>query len=180
MGGFDLGILLPLTILLMILVILLGIIVIKQKHDVNLLQFRMKRLMNGKDADSLENEIAYLVKDHKSLKQVVDLNKKDIEALFHHMRAAYQKVGLVKYDAFQQMGGQLSFCLVLLDADNNGFIINSVHSTEGSYCYSKEVKKGIGDVSFSKEEKEAMQMALGEENDTSVINKKHKSDDSLE
>ena len=163
LGGYELGILLPVVILQFIAMIILFVIVIKQKHETSLLQFRIKRLMNGKDADSLENEIAYLIKDHKSLKQIVDLSKKDIEVLFHHVRSAYQKVGLVKYDAFQQMGGQLSFCLVLLDQDNNGFIINSVHSTEGSYCYSKEVKKGVGDVSFSKEEKEAMAMAMGEE-----------------
>lgn len=162
-GGSDLKFLLPLTILLLIAVIILMILVIKQKHDVSLLQFRINRLMNGKDADSLENEIAYLIKDHNSLKQVVDLNKKDIEALFHHVRSAYQKVGLVKYDAFQQMGGQLSFCLVLLDQDNNGFILNSVHSTEGSYCYSKEIKNGVGDVSFGKEEKEALAIAMGED-----------------
>ena len=163
LAGFNLGYLLPLTIILLIAVIALFILTLKQRHDVSMLQFRMKRLMNGKDADSLENEIAYLIKDHNSLKQVVELNKKDIEALFHHVRASYQKVGLVKYDAFQQMGGQLSFCLVLLDQDDNGFILNSVHSTEGSYCYSKEIKKGVGDVSFSKEEKEAIAMAKGED-----------------
>ena len=161
LGNLDLGILFLLTILLLIAVIVLFVIVLRQKSEVSLLQFRIKRLMNGKDADSLENEIAYLIKDHKSLRSVVELNKKDIEALFHHVRSSYQKVGLVKYDAFQQMGGQLSFCLVLLDQDNNGFILNSVHSTEGSYCYSKEVKNGIGDVSFSKEEKEAMDIAMG-------------------
>ena len=163
LGGFDLGYLLPLTILLTILVIVLIVVVLKQRHVVKMIDFRMNRLMNGKDADSLENEIAYIIKDHKSLKQVVDLNKKDIEALFHHVRASYQKVGLVKYDAFSQMGGQLSFCLVLLDQDNNGFILNSVHSTEGNYCYSKQVKNGVGDVGFSKEEQEAMEMAMGNE-----------------
>ena len=162
LGGFDLGYLLILTILLMILTIVMTILVIKQRHEENGLKFRMKCLMSGKDAQSLEEEIAYLIKDHRSLKQVVDLNKKDVEVLFHHMRKSYQKTGLVKYDAFQQMGGQLSFCLVLLDQDNNGIILNSVHSTEGSYCYSKEVKNGEGEGDLSKEEKEALAMALEE------------------
>lgn len=161
LGNFDLGYLLILVIVLMILCIIMSILVIKQREDIKLLKFRMKRLMNGKDAESLEDMITFLVKDHKSLRQVVELNKKDIEALFHHVRSSYQKIGLVKYDAFQQMGGQLSFCLVLLDQDNNGFIINSVHSTEGSYCYSKEIKNGVGDVSFGKEEKEALAQAMG-------------------
>lgn len=163
LGGLDLGFLFFGMIFLLILVIVLLVLVVKQRHEVKMLQFRMKRLMNGKDAESLEDEIAYLVKDHKSLKQVVDLSKKDIEVLFHQMRSAYQKCGLVKYDAFQQMGGQLSFCLVLLDQDNNGVILNSVHSTEGSYCYSKEIKNGVGDVNLGKEEKEALAMAMGTE-----------------
>lgn len=163
LGGFDLGLLFPITLLLLITVIVLLIIVIRQKHEVSLLQFRMNRFMKGKDAESLEEEITTLIKDQKSLKQVVDLSKKDIEVLFHHMQSAYQKYGLVKYDAFQQMGGQLSFCLVLLDQNNNGFILNSVHSTEGSYCYSKEIKNGVGDVDLGKEEKEALAMAMGED-----------------
>ncbi|MBO4514965.1 MAG: DUF4446 family protein, partial [Lachnospiraceae bacterium] len=51
---------------------------------------------------------------------------------------------------------------VLLDQDNNGIILNSVHRTEGSYCYSKEVKNGEGEGDLSKEEKEALAMALEE------------------
>ena len=54
----------------------------------------------------------------------------------------YDTVGIIKYDAFQQMGGKLSFSLALLDENNNGFIINSVHSTEGCYSYTKEIKNG--------------------------------------
>ena len=119
--------------------------------------------MTGKDAESLEDEFGILNQEVKSLKQIVDISKKDIEVLFQQFRSAYQKTGLVKYDAFQQMGGQLSFCLVLLDQDDNGFIINSVHSTEGSYCYTKEVKQGISDVDLGKEEKEALAMAIGKE-----------------
>ena len=78
------------------------------------------------------------------------------------MESAYQKMGLVKYDAFQQMGGQLSFCLALLDENNNGFIINSVHSTEGCYSYTKEIRHGESDISLGKEEAEAMAIAIGE------------------
>ena len=162
LGGLDLGILFFVVILMAIVVIVLFILVMNQKSEIKSLKNRLKRLMNGKDAESLESEIAYLVKDHKSLRQVVDLSKKDIEVLFHQMRSTYQKSGLIKYDAFQQMGGQLSFCLVLLDQDDNGFIINSVHSTEGSYCYTKEVKNGVSDVDLGKEETEALALAIGE------------------
>ena len=78
------------------------------------------------------------------------------------MESAYQKMGLVKYDAFHQMGGQLSFSLALLDENNNGFIINSVHSTDGCYSYTKEIKNGICSISLGTEEAEALAMAMGE------------------
>lgn len=157
------NILFVLVLLLAVAVVVLVILVLRQGQEVKSLKFRLKRFMSGRDAESLETEIGLLIKDHNSLKQVVELNKKDIEVLFHHMRSAYQKYGLVKYDAFQQMGGQLSFCLVLLDQENNGFILNSVHSTEGAYCYSKVIKNGVGDIDLGKEEKEALAMAMGED-----------------
>ena len=70
-------------------------------------------------------------------------------------------MGLIKYDAFQQMGGQLSFSLALLDENNTGFIINSVHSTEGCYSYTKEIRNGTSAIDLSAEEAEALAMAMG-------------------
>lgn len=163
LGNFDLGYIVIGFFILLILFIIMLFIVLNQKKEIKTLKGRLKRLMSGKDAESLEDEIGTLIANVKSLKQVVDLNKKDIEVLFHHLRSTYQKTGLVKYDAFQQMGGQLSFCLVLLDQDDNGFVINSVHSTEGAYCYTKEIKKGVSDVDLGKEEAQALAQAMGTE-----------------
>ena len=74
---------------------------------------------------------------------------------------AFQKIGIVKYDAYQQMGGLLSFSLALLDEDNNGLILNSVHSTEGCYTYTKEVVYGECKLELSNEEKVALDQAMG-------------------
>ena len=86
----------------------------------------------------------------------------DIRTLYKNMESAYQKMGLVKYDAFNQMGGQLSFSLALLDENNNGFIINSVHSSEGCYSYTKEIKLGQCAIDLGAEEAEALSIAMGE------------------
>ena len=72
-------------------------------------------------------------------------------------------MGLVKYDACNQMGGQLSFSLALLDENNNGFIINSVHSVEGCYSYTKEIKQGESTISLGDEEAKALAIAMGED-----------------
>ena len=111
---------------------------------------------------SLEQDIAGLCEDNKLLKNMADKNKKDIRNLYKRLESSYQKLGIVKYDAFNQMGGQLSFSLALLDENNNGFIINSVHSTEGCYSYTKEIKNGVCSISLGEEEAEALAMAMGE------------------
>lgn len=117
--------------------------------------------MTGKDAKSLEKDIVGLYEDNKFLKINVDKNKKDIRTLYKNMEHAFQKIGLIKYDAFQQMGGKLSFSLALLDENNNGFILNSVHSTEGCYTYTKEIKSGECAISLGEEEQQALDMAIG-------------------
>ena len=75
--------------------------------------------------------------------------------------STFQKIGIIKYDAFNQMGGKLSFCLALLDENNNGFILNSVHSTEGCYSYTKSIEKGECKISLGEEELKALNMAMG-------------------
>ena len=79
----------------------------------------------------------------------------------HHLIEKGNRSVQASYDAFNQMGGQLSFCLALLDENNNGFIINSVHSTEGCYSYTKEIKGGECSISLGKEEEEALLIAMG-------------------
>lgn len=64
------------------------------------------------------------------------------------MEGHYQKVGIVKYDAFHEMGGDLSFALTMLDENNTGWILNAMHSREGCYTYIKEVIKGEVILSF--------------------------------
>ena len=69
---------------------------------------------------------------------------------------------MVKYDAFKQMGGRLSFSLALLDENNNGFILNSVHSSDGCYSYTKEIKNGGCEISLGEEEEQALKIAMKE------------------
>ena len=157
LGNLDIGyIFLVFTILFVILIILNIVFIVKVAN----LKKRLKKFMKGKDAHSLEKEIIGLYEDNKFLKNMVDNNKKDIRDINKRFAKAFQKIGIVKYDAYQQMGGLLSFSLALLDEDNNGLILNSVHSTEGCYTYVKEIKAGICDLDLCKEEKDALFQAM--------------------
>lgn len=153
--------LIGMTAVIVVLLITL-ILLIVQIRKTSKLKKRLDKFLLGKDGTSLENDIVALFEDNKFLKASTEKNKKDIRILYKNMESAFQKIGLVKYDAFNQMGGQLSFCLALLDENNNGFIINSVHSTEGCYSYTKEIKMGESSIPLGKEEEEALAMAMGE------------------
>ena len=156
-GGIDPGyIFIGLAALLLIIIILL----IVQISKTSKLQKKYGKFMRGKDAKSLEKEIIGLYEDNKFLKTTAEKNKSDIRNIYKRLESAFQKVGLVKYDAFQQMGGQLSFSLALLDENDNGFIINSVHSAEGCYSYTKEIKNGVCSLTLGDEEKKALDIAM--------------------
>ena len=103
----------------------------------------------------------------KQMEDIIDLksqdraNKDSIRTANKNSRASFQKMGIVKYNAFKGMGGNLSFALALLDYTNTGFVINSVHSREGCYLYIKDVDRGQTDVALGNEEKMALEQALG-------------------
>lgn len=156
-GNIDIGyIFAGIAAILLILLILFIVLLVKYFK----LKKRYDKFMQGKNASSLEEKIEGVFQDMKILKTNVDKNKKDIRSLFKNMESAFQKVGLVKYDAFNQMGGQLSFSLALLDENNDGFILNSVHSSEGCYSYTKEIKQGSSSISLGEEEQEALRIAM--------------------
>lgn len=116
--------------------------------------------MEGKDAKSLEDTILKRFREVDDLKGSQELQDKDIQVLKETILKTYQKFGLVKYDAFNEMGGQLSFSLAMLDKRNNGFLLNTVHNREGSYTYAKEIFDGKSEIDLSEEEKEALRKAI--------------------
>lgn len=155
--GFDSDyIIIGLGVLLIILIIIMIVHAVQMRK----LKKSYKIFMSGKNVKSLEDTL--IVK----LNQVDDLikanleNERHIKVVSKNMQFTYQKMGLVKYDAFQEMGGKLSFSLAMLDAENNGFIINAMHTREGCYTYIKEIVDGNSVIVLSGEEQEALAMAM--------------------
>ena len=116
--------------------------------------------MTGKDAMSLEDLLKERFKQVDTLMQSNEDNRQDIQKVNYVMQKTYQKMGLVKYDAFHEMGGKLSFSLAMLDVKNNGFIISAMHTREGCYTYIKEIVDGNSPIILSEEEKEALERAM--------------------
>ena len=138
-------------------------------YIVNIVQMsKMKKnyriFMEGKDAKSLEETLVKRLDQVDELITANKTNQRNIQQLFNNMKFTFQKVGLVKYDAFNEMGGKLSFSLALLNETDDGFVLNAVHSREGCYTYIKEIVAGNSIIVLAEEEQEALKMAVNKEN----------------
>ena len=142
---------------MLLLLILLIINMVKTSK----LKKKYNSFMVGKDAKSLEDNLIKRINQVEEVLVSEKKNEENIEKLFRSMKVTFQKVGMVKYDAFNEMGGKLSFSLALLDQKNDGFIINAVHSREGCYTYIKEIIDGNSVLVLAEEEKEALNLAMG-------------------
>ena len=116
--------------------------------------------MRGKDATSLEETIARLMNRVESLEQNDKANKDVLRIINRSLVNTYQKVAVVKYNAFEGMGGQASFVLAMLDLNNNGFLLNVIHSRNTCYTYLKEIKEGQAEVVLGNEERMALMQAI--------------------
>ncbi len=141
-------------------ILILLILNIVTLAKVSKLKKKYNSFMEGKEAKSLEETIITRFRQVDDLKVNQELQGKDIEALKANILKTYQKFGLVKYDAFNEMGGQLSFSLAMLDKKNNGFLLNTVHNREGSYTYVKEIFDGKSEINLSEEEEKALNKAI--------------------
>jgi len=157
LGNIDIGyIFLGLLIINIVFLILL----IMAFVQINNFKKKYEKFMLGKDGGSLENDIVALYEDNRYMKLNIDQNREDIKEINKKHESALQKVGLVKYDAFKEMGGKLSFALAILDEKNNGILLNSVHSSDGCYSYTKRINEGDSQIALSNEERVAVERAI--------------------
>ncbi|MBQ9437466.1 MAG: DUF4446 family protein [Lachnospiraceae bacterium] len=157
LGGID-AIYLCIVPMLLEVALLVFLIVLWRKHKA--LNEKYQKFLRGKDAETLEDDIYQLFEDNDRFREELDISRKDISRIYETLSHSFMKIGLVRYDAFSQMGGKMSFVLALLDESDNGFLLNTVHSTENCYSYVKNVLEGKVEANLSEEEKEALAMAL--------------------
>ena len=152
-----------LIIALFVLVVVLFILVINANMKYNRLKISYNSFMRGKDGRTLEDSIFERFEELDNLTEMTIKNRQAIRKINEEMMSNFQKVGIVKYDAFNEMGGKLSFAITLLDGNNSGYIINSMHSREGCYNYVKEIVKGESYIELSEEEAESLDNAIFQE-----------------
>ena len=147
-------------IFLLILIVILFVLYVNVTMKYNRLKSSYTTFMRGKDGKTLEESMMSGFSDVEAILKYTKQNRTDIQKLNKKMEKSYQKLGIVKYDAFNEMGGKLSFALAMLDNNNTGWIINAMHSREGCYTYIKEIIDGNSVITLADEEKEALDMAM--------------------
>jgi len=156
--GIDLGYVLLGTVgAVFILLILLIIMMVKQRK----LKKKYNQFMEGQDAKSLEKVIYTRFNEIDSMKERMFAIDEHLESIDRFLLKTYKKMAVVKYDAFREMGGNMSFVLALLTETNDGFVLNTMHSSrEGCYTYVKTIANGQCDAPLSEEEKQALNEAM--------------------
>ena len=164
--GIDPGIVI--IVLLIVVLVLIGT-TISSNMRLTRLERKYKMFMKGSDAQSLEKTFVRKFAQIDHLYETKEEHEQAIRTLAKHFKLLYSNYGVEKYDAFDDVGGKLSFALALLDRENTGVILNAVHSRDNCFLYLKEIVKGESYVMLSQEEVEALRKAvnfgLGEVNE---------------
>jgi hypothetical protein len=121
---------------------------------------KLGKLTGGVDGRNLLNVIEQVLDTEKANSTEIKKIKKEIEKINNLDLLHIQKTGLVRFNPFNEMGGDHSFTLALLDGHDNGFIITGLHTRERTRVYIKPVKAGRSSLELSKEEKKALVIAL--------------------
>lgn len=114
----------------------------KRKNDVNMEKLLIECVAKAETIDEKYSRLVAMV-----------------EEMQKNMRYCCQKVGIVRYNPFEEMGGNLCFAVAILNAEDSGIVINGIHSRTGTFTYAKPVELGVSTYILSKEEQEAIDKA---------------------
>lgn len=147
-------------IFMLLLFVILFVLYVNVTMKYNRLRSSYQTFMRGKDGKALEEALRDKFQEADTVVKVTKQNRADVRDLSRKVDANFQKMGIVKYDAFNEMGGKLSFAVAMLDGKNNGFVLNAMHSRDGCYTYVKEIVNAESFVELSEEEAEALDKAI--------------------
>lgn len=148
-------IILGLVLLVLVLIIIMCVNAIKMKK----LKKRFEKFMSKEDVNLEELLVQYTKKLNVLLQ-----NEKEMQTSIEYMekvvKNCVQKVGVVRYQAIQNMGADLSYTVALLDENNDGVVFNGIYGRDGCYTYAKPIKDGKSSYNLSEEELQAIEKAI--------------------
>ncbi len=127
------------------------------------LKKKLKTFLQGKRGKDLQEIILkqekHLLRAENDIKEIY----KAIDLLDRRILRNIQKVRIMRFNPFRELGGNQSFCIAMLDAKNNGFVLSTLYTKDGTRIFAKVINKGISETKLSREEEEVLQKAIKEE-----------------
>jgi hypothetical protein len=105
------------------------------------------------------NNLKDILNEFNQLKEEFKKVLKDFEELKQKEKFNIQKIGMVRFNPFKEVGGNQSFSIAILDGKDDGVVITSLYLKEGNRIFAKPIKGGKSDFNLSKEEIEAINLA---------------------
>ena len=154
--GIDSGIVIIAILVAMLVLILIVLVLVARVRDIT---NKYTNFMRGEDGKSLERSVERRFQEVGTVVRKQTAQSSRMQFMESIQNRSLTRYGIVKYDAFDDVGGKLSFALAMLDRNDTGFVLNAIHSKENCYLYLKEVVKGQSYIMLSHEEVEALRAA---------------------
>lgn len=148
-------------LVLFIIVIILSVLYISSVINLKKLRTSYSKFMNKLGNG---NNVEELLKEYIKRVETVETKNEEIisycKVIDENIKRCTQKIGIVRYNAFKDVGSDLSFTLAILDDYNNGVVLNGIYARDSSNIYAKPIENGQSKYILSEEEKEAVNKAI--------------------
>lgn len=145
-------------------IVLLFLLYIHSRYKIKRITQRYNALVCGFRGINLEEILLNNQKNIAQLEEEYKVMEKNFSSLELKQSFCIQKIGYIRYNAFSDIGNELSYSIALLDSYNSGFVLSSLYGRESTVNYSKPLKNGDSKIPLSAEEQIAIDRALKGEN----------------
>ncbi|MDR5658898.1 DUF4446 family protein [Serpentinicella sp. ANB-PHB4] len=152
-----------------VLNVLLALLLILNYSALTTLKDRYKKLTRGMTGKNIESILFEHIEKVEGVHKNFDEINSKINLLNNRLSFSFQKIGFIRYNAFDDVGSDLSFSIAILDDNNNGFILTGIHGRAESYTYAKSVKNGTSSYHISVEEEQALERAMNNQLDATEL-----------
>lgn len=155
MNGLEAYIIVGLSIIILIMLIML----ISLARSISKLDTKYRKLTRGINNKNLEEIIVNYLDNIDEVKEIAHDVKNRQDSIDEKLKECFQKISILRYKAFDDVGSDLSFSIALLNENNDGVILTGIYGRHDSTVYAKPIDEGISRYDLSDEEEEVLQNA---------------------
>lgn len=145
---------------LAVIILLLLILILTLISSINKLEKKYRKFMRGANNKSIEELVLSYQDKIDEAVRICDDTKKSVENVTAYLNGCLQKISIVRYKAFEDVGSDLSFSIAILDGNNDGIILTGIYGRNDSTTYAKPIDKGLSRYDLSEEEKQVLKEAM--------------------